>query len=91
MTTFDISAEGFIRYFVDWFNENVADTDVPIITKPDVYCVWFSYVLGNAKCLISTIRPDHRYYELTFNGDKLEVYVDTYVKVNNTEEKVAIL
>ena len=88
MQTFDISAEGFLWFFIDWFNKNVADTDVQLITKPDVYCVWFSYILGNAKCLISTTRPDHRYYELTYDCDSREVYVDTYVKVNNMEVSV---
>lgn len=88
MQTFEISAEGFLWFFVDWFNKNVADTDVPQITKSDVYCVWFSYILGNAKCLISTTRPDHRYYELTYDSNSLEVYVDTYVKVNNMEVSV---
>lgn len=88
MQTFEISAEGFLCFFVDWFNKNVADTDVPQITKSDVYCVWFSYILGNAKCLISTTRPDHRYYELTYDSNSLEVYVDTYVKVNNMEVSV---
>lgn len=88
MSTFEISAEGFLWFFMDWFNKNVADTDVPKITKQEVYCVWFAYILGNAKCLISTTRPDHRYYELTFDSDKLNVYVDTYVKVNNMEVTV---
>lgn len=88
MQTFDISAEGFLWFFIDWFNKNVADTDVPQITKPDVYCVWFSYILGNAKCLISTTRPDHRYYELTYDSNSLQVYVDAYVKVNNMEVSV---
>lgn len=85
MQTFDVSAEGFLWFFIDWFNKNVADFDVPQITKNDVYCVWFSYILGNAKCLISTTRPDHRYYELTYDASKLCVYVDTYVKINNME------
>lgn len=77
--------EGFLWYFIDWFNENVADHDVPSITKSEVYVVWFAYILGNAKCLISTNRPDHKYYELTYNSEKNALYVDSYLKVNNME------
>ena len=88
MNTFEPSPEGFLWFFIDWFNKNVADSDVPNIFKPDVYCVWFAYVLGNAKCLISTTRPDHKYYELTYNGDTHEVYVDTYVKVRHMADEI---
>ena len=29
--------------------------------------VWFGYVLGNWKALVSTTIPDGRYYEVTYN------------------------
>lgn len=83
--SFTPTPEGFLWYFIDWFNENVADYDVPGITKSEVYVVWFSYILGNAKCLISTNRPDHKYYELTYDSEKNVLYVDSYLKVNHTE------
>ena len=57
---------GFLHFFVDWFNGNVADHDVGRIVLGDAYVVWFCFVLGRAKCLVSTTRPDHRYYELTY-------------------------
>ena len=88
MGGFEVSAEGFLWYFIDWYNKNVADSDVPTITKPDVYCVWFCYILGNAKCLISTSRPDHRYYELTYDCETHEVYVDAYVKIKHSANNV---
>lgn len=48
-----------------------------------VFVVWFAKTLGNWKALLSTTLPDGRYYELTYNGARSELYVDTYVKVDN--------
>ena len=53
-------------------------------TTANAYVVWFAYVLGGWKALVSTDRPDGRYYEVTFNNAKQEVYVDTYVKTKGT-------
>lgn len=50
----------------------------------EVYVVWFVKVLQHWKALVSTDRPDGKYYELTYNGDKRETYVDEYVKMKNT-------
>lgn len=47
------------------------------------YIVWKSKVLQNWKYLISSTLPDSRYYELTYNGDKKEWYLDVYVKLEN--------
>ena len=49
----------------------------------DVYVVWFSKVLQNWKALASTTLPDGMYYEITYNGDKRETYVDAYKKFDN--------
>lgn len=49
----------------------------------NVFVVWFAKTLGNWKALVSTTLPDGRYYELTYNGARSELYVDTYVKVDN--------
>lgn len=48
-----------------------------------VYMVWKSKVLQNWKYLISSTLPDGMYYELTFNGDKNEWYLDAYKKFEN--------
>lgn len=49
----------------------------------EVYIVWFSKTLQNWKALVSTTLPDGKYYEVTYNGDKSETYLDVYVKVEN--------
>ena len=53
--------------------------------KPEfeVYTVWKSKVLQNWKYLLSTTLSDGMYYELTFNGDKNEWYLDAYKKFEN--------
>ena len=48
-----------------------------------VYIVWKAKVLQNWKYLISTDVPDNYYYELTFNGDKNEWYLDAYARTTN--------
>lgn len=59
-------------------------TDTHITFMPDeVYIVWFAFTLGNWKALASTTLPDGRYYEVTYNKAKNEIYVDTYLKVDN--------
>ena len=59
-----------------------SDEDSPLTTK-DVYVVWLSKTLQNGKAMLSTTRPDGMYYEVTYNGDKNEFYVDAYKKVIN--------
>ena len=54
-----------------------------VITDFDVYVVWYSKTLQNHKALLSTTLLDGMYYELTYNGDKKEVYFDAYKKFEN--------
>lgn len=49
----------------------------------DVYVVWFCKTLQNWKALISTTLPDGMYYEVTYNGDAKETYIDAYKKFDN--------
>jgi hypothetical protein len=62
-------------------------TDKPV--DYDVYIVWKCKCLQNWKYLISSTLADGMYYELTYNGDKREWYLDAYKKFKNlviTEE-----
>lgn len=49
----------------------------------EVYVVWFCKTLQNWKALLSTTLPDQMYYEVTYNGDKQEIYLDAYKKFEN--------
>lgn len=67
----------------DYVNEHIDKTDKMQITVDDVYIVWFCKTLQNWKALASTSVPDGMYYELTYNGDKDEMYLDAYKKFEN--------
>lgn len=49
----------------------------------DVFIVWKCKALQNWKWLLSSTLPDGMYYELTYNGDKDEFYLDAYKKFEN--------
>lgn len=68
-------------YVLRYFNDRVNPGDQ--LQLEDIYVVWFSKTLQNWKALISTTKPDQMYYEVTYNGDKSEAYVDAYKKVEN--------
>lgn len=53
------------------------------ISVDDVYVVWSCKTLQNNKALLSTPIEDGMYYEITYNGDKNEIYFDAYKKVLN--------
>ena len=68
---------------LNYANKHVDKTDNVQITLDDVYIVWFCKTLQNWKALLSTTLPDGMYYEVTYNGDKKEVYLDAYEKFEN--------
>ncbi len=67
----------------EYTNRHTDKTDGVKIIEDDVYIVWLCKVLQNHKALASTPLPDGMYYEITYNGDKDEVYVDAYKKFEN--------
>ena len=68
---------------VNYFNDRVDVTDRMKLTYDDTFIVWFSKTLQNWKALVSTNVCDGMYYEVTYNGDKNEVYLDAYKKWEN--------
>lgn len=67
----------------DYANDHLDKTDGKQITEDDVFIVWMCKTLQNSKALVSTTLFDGMYYELTYNGDKNELYVDAYKKWHN--------
>lgn len=53
------------------------------VDSKEIYAVWLCKTLQNNKGLFSTDIEDGKYYEATYNGDKDELYLDTYVKSKN--------
>ena len=68
---------------VDYFNNRVEITDNMKINENNVFIVWSCKTLQNNKALVSTDISDGMYYELTYNGDKKELYLDAYKKWEN--------
>ena len=68
------------KIVVDYYNEHVEITDNKKLKESEVFIVWFSKTLQNWKALISTTISDGMYYEVTYNGDKKETYLDAYKK-----------
>lgn len=65
---------------IDWYLEEQGVG----ITIDKVYVVWYAKELQNQKALLSTTIEDGMYFECTYNGDKDEMYLDAYEKLNNT-------
>ncbi|MFD1430437.1 DUF6275 family protein [Lacticaseibacillus mingshuiensis] len=71
------------RTVCDYANEHLDKTDNVSLTPDDIYIVWLSKTLQNSKALAYTTLSDGMYYELTYNGDKHEMYFDAYKKFEN--------
>lgn len=65
-------------------SEHIEDYFNPFGLHFEIYIVWKCKTLQNWKYLISTSLCDGMYYELTYNGDIKEWYIDAYKKVKNT-------
>lgn len=78
MSEFQEAAKSIVAGYV---RNRLDKSDEPVEFK--VYVVWFAKVLQNWKVLISTSLPDGMYYEVTYNGDKGETYLDAYKKFEN--------
>ena len=70
-----------LSIIVEYIMEHLDKSD----DKPDftVYIVWKCKTLQNWKYLISSTLYDGMYYELTYNGDRKEWYLDAYKKFEN--------
>lgn len=62
-------------YYLNEFNS--------LLGSNDIYVVWSCKTLQNNKALLSTNISDGLYFEITYNGDKNEVYFDVYKKQLN--------
>lgn len=68
---------------VNYFNSRRDKSDSSELKVENVYIVWFSKTLQNWKALVSTTVSDGMYYEITYNGDRGESYIDAYKKWEN--------
>ena len=74
---------------VNYFNSKADKSDkIGKITEENVFIVWSCKTLQNNKAVVSTTVSDGMYYELTYNGDKNELYLDAYKKWENQAIKL---
>lgn len=72
-----------------YFNAHSDATDSVQLKPSDVYVVWYAKELQNHKAMLSTPVPDGMYYEITYNGNKDELYIDAYKKFQNIKVESA--
>ena len=77
-----------IKLVKDYANEHLDKSDNVVVEEKDVFVVWICKTLQNNKALLSTTLFDGMYYEITYNGDKKEIYLDAYKKFENRAIKV---
>lgn len=70
-----------------WLVHNADNMDG--ISTDDIFVVWYAKTLQNHKVLLGT-RFANYYFECTYNGDKEEMYMDVYDKVQNVCVKVIV-
>jgi hypothetical protein len=49
----------------------------------DIFVVWLAKALDNTKGVFITNKMDKKLYEITYNGQKNEIYLDAYIKEQN--------
>ena len=70
-----------IEIVTNYIIEHLDKTDS--VQNFEVYTVWKCKALQNWKYLLSSTLFDGMYYELTYNGDQKEWYLDAYKKFEN--------
>lgn len=70
-----------IQIVKDYTEEHLDKSDGDVTFT--VFIVWKCKTLQNWKWLLSTTLFDGMYYEVTFNGDTGEFYLDAYKKFEN--------
>lgn len=79
-----------IKEIIKYFNEKADATNNYKLTAKDVFVVWSCKTLQNNKALLSTCISDGMYYEVTYNEDKKEIYLDAYKKWENKAIKLEV-
>lgn len=68
----------------DYVSSHLEPTDKHVsFTEEHVYVVWFAYVLGHWKALVSTTLPNGMYYEVTHRNETGETYLTAYKQWEN--------
>lgn len=69
--------EKVFKLIYNYLNDRYRNTDIN-----DMFIVWSCYILGNRKYFVG-IKDSSNYFEVTYNVNKKEWYIDEYNKINN--------
>lgn len=69
--------EKVFKLIYNYLNDRYRNTNIN-----DMFIVWSCYILDNRKYLVG-IKDSSNYFEVTYNVNKKEWYIDEYNKVNN--------
>lgn len=70
----------------NYYNAYIADAAIDnkrFVDGDQVYVVWFAKTLQNWKALVATTNEDGLYFEVTYDGNKEQAYIDRYEKTLN--------
>lgn len=74
----ELAKKEVVRY------HNYHQDPVICVDESHVFVVWLCKALKNHKALLGVAKPDgEMYYEVTYNGDRGEMYFDAYKKEKN--------
>lgn len=73
--------EKVFRLIYNYLNDRYRNTNIN-----DMFIVWSCYILGNRKYLVG-VKDSSSYFEVTYNKNKKEWYIDEYSKINNIRIK----
>lgn len=76
--------EKAVRLVRDYLDES---TEAKGYDHDSIRLVWFTKTLKNWKAMVANIGDGGNFYEVTYNGDKKETYIDEYKKTSNTVVK----
>lgn len=77
------SPRNYQQEAIDTLRKYLHPRDFPETPPYTIYVVWFAKTLQNWKAILGTTLDDCMIFELTYNGDKRETYLDAYHKVEN--------
>lgn len=58
------------------------------IDRETIFVVWSCKTLQNNKAILSSTLKGAPLFEITHNGNKNEIYIDTYIKKSNESVKI---
>lgn len=73
-----------ISYIQKWIEEGNHQI---LIQHDDIWIVWYVRSLQNWKCILGSSLPDGVTYEVTYDGDKAEYYLDVHKKIESVVYK----